>query len=209
MYNFSKQQKIICLIIISILLIIIIFKLFNKENSTITIIPGEENVRENIIEEEGDFEEDICIVHIAGAVKEPGVYKLYEGERIVDAVKTAGGESEKANLDAINLAAHIYDGQKIFIPFFLDNSHNNIDDKKSLHEVQRFQDVSTENTLININSADSSQLASLPGIGPALAQRILDYRKNNGFFQNAEDIMNVVGIGEKRFESIKEHITAY
>ena len=137
------------------------------------------------------------------------VYQLSADERIIDAVKLAGGEKEKANLDAVNLAARIYDGQKIIIPFLNDNNEVSLSINSESNRIAQENVQSSNNGLLNLNAANLNQLETLPGIGPVLADRILEYRRNNGMFQNVEEIMNVTGIGEKRFESIKEFITVY
>ncbi|MFW6149765.1 MAG: helix-hairpin-helix domain-containing protein [Atribacterota bacterium] len=209
MFNLSRQEKIVFLIIILALLITFSWKLYSREKSSITIVPTAE-IGENDNREENEIiDKKICIVHISGAVKQPGVYELTEGERIIDAVKMAGGEMEGANMDAVNLAAHLYDGQKIVIPFISENNVDEVTQKDIANEELRQPDYSVNSSLLNLNAVTSNQLESLPGIGPALAERILAYRKDHGLFKNIEDVMNVSGIGEKRFESIKEYITVY
>jgi competence protein ComEA len=209
MFNLSRQEKIVFLIIISALLVTFSWKLYSKEKSSITIVPTAE-IGENDNREENEIiDKEICIVHISGAVNHPGVYQLTEGERIIDAVKMAGGEMERANVDAVNLAAHLYDGQKIVIPFISENNADEVAQKDIANEELGQPDYSVNSTLLNLNAVTSNQLETLPGIGPALADRILAYRKDHGLFKNIEDVMNVSGIGEKRFESIKEYITVY
>ncbi len=209
MFNLSRQEKIVFLIIISALLITFSWKLYSKEKESITIVPTADIGESDIREENEIIDKKICIVHISGAVNQPGVYQLTEGERIIDAVKMAGGEMERANVDAVNLAAHLYDGQKIVIPFISENKEDEINLNALANEEFRQHDYSSNSSLLNLNAVTSHQLETLPGIGPALAERILAYRKNHDLFRNIEDIMNVSGIGEKRFESIKEYITVY
>ncbi len=209
MFNLSRQEKIVFLIIISALLITFSWKLYSKEKESITIVPTADMGESDIREEKELIDKKICIVHISGAVNQPGVYQLTEGERIIDAVKMAGGEMEKANVDAVNLAAHLYDGQKIVIPFISENKGDEVNQNALANEEVRQHDYSLNSSLLNLNAVTSNKLETLPGIGPALAERILAYRKNHGLFRNIEDIMNVSGIGEKRFESIKEFITVY
>ena len=109
MFNLSRQEKIVFLIIISALLITFSWKLYSKEKDSIIIVPTADMGESDIREEKELIDKKICIVHISGAVNQPGVYQLTEGERIIDAVKMAGGEMERANVDAVNLAAHLYD----------------------------------------------------------------------------------------------------
>lgn len=209
MFNLSRQEKIVFLIIILALLITFSWKLYSKEKANITIVPTADIGESDIREEKELIDKEICIVHISGAVNQPGVYQLTEGERIIDAVKMAGGEMERANVDAVNLAAHLYDGQKIVIPFISENKEDEINQNAIANEEFRQHDYSPNSSLLNLNAVTSDQLETLPGIGPVLAERILVHRKNHGLFRNIEDIMNVPGIGEKRFESIKEYITVY
>jgi competence protein ComEA len=134
------------------------------------------------------------VVDVAGAVPRPGVYELPDGSRVNDAVEAAGGflaEADKAN---INLAAPLEDGQKLDIPFLPGAATAGVPQ-------------STPNpTAININTADAATLETLPGIGPTLAQAIIDYRETSGGFYFIEDIMNVPGIGPSKFEDIKDLI---
>jgi len=209
MFNLSRQEKIVFLIIISAILITFSWKLYSREKESITIVPTADIGESDIREENEIIDKKICIIHISGAVNQPGVYQLTEGERIIDAVKMAGGEMERANVDAVNLAAHLYDGQKIVIPFISENKEDEVNQNALANQEFRQHDYSINSSLLNLNAVTSNQLETLPGIGPALAERILAYRKNHGLFRNIEDIMNVSGIGEKRFESIKEYITVY
>ena len=136
------------------------------------------------------------IVDVAGAVPRPGVYELPEGSRVKDAVEAAGGflaEADKANL---NLAAPLDDGQRLEIPF--------LEGTQPLG-MMNFPDDQVE--LIDINTADLDTLSTLPGIGPTLAQKIIDYRETYGPFYYIEDIMNVEGISDTTFENIKDLIT--
>lgn len=137
-------------------------------------------------------------VHVSGAVARPGVYELPTGARVIEAVEEAGPLPE-ADLDALNLAAPLMDGQKIPVP------------RKG--EAARLPAAagggSPAGTLININTASAAELEALPGIGPSLAQRIVAYREEHGPFRTIEDIKNVSGIGEGRFAQIKDLITVY
>lgn len=142
------------------------------------------------------------IVHVTGAVQKPGVYKLTEGSRWVDAVNLAVPNAE-ADLEQLNLAALITDGQKILVPTASDNDTTMPDNPASNNA------ITLNNSTININTASLGELDTLPGIGPALAQRIIDYRQANGGFKTTEEIKNVSGIGEKKYESIKDLISIY
>lgn len=141
------------------------------------------------------------VVDVRGEVMRPGVYELPLGSRIQDAIEAAGGLTLKADQSQINRAALLADGQQIIIPSKLSG--------RVIGDVTIGIGSSTPSLgeLININTADLAALDSLPGIGPALAQRIIDYRDANGPFQSIEEIMNVTGIGESIFANIQSLIT--
>ncbi len=184
-------------------------KFYLQGKNKITIVPANSQDKEIIPETKTIAEEESLIIHIAGAVNHPGVYQLPSGKRVIDALKMAGGETEKANLDAVNLAAPLYDGQKIIIPFIPENVESG--SLKYDGQIIVNEDYSNlnDNNLLNINNANSRQLEELPGIGTVLAERIIEYRESKGAFRNIEEIKDVPGIGEKKFEAIKELITVY
>ena len=210
MLNLSRQEKIVFLVIIAVLLVTFGWRMYSRGRNTITFIPSSgENTTNTSVEKDAYNNEEICIIHIAGAVQKPGVYQLNKSKRIIDAVKVAGGETEKANLDAVNLAAPLYDGQKIIIPHIPENNEDGLISTAAQYEASQRYAYSSDSSLLNLNSATSHQLEGLPGIGPVLANHILEYQKNHGPFQHIEDVLNVPGIGEKKFASIKEFITVY
>lgn len=146
-------------------------------------------------------------VYICGQVLNPDVYEVEEGLRIVDIIDLAGGASEEACLEIINLAGEVFDGQRIYIPsreeveknsssFFSSDNYPNGDTNNMF----------VANRIVNINYAGKRELESLPGIGPITAQSIIDYRTECGLFKNKEDLKKVNGIGEKKYEKIKELI---
>lgn len=164
-------------------------------------------------------------VHVAGAVKKPGVYALPSWARVIDAVKKAGGAAPTADLDAINLADKIEDGEQIRIPTrgrpqALD-SHRPTPEPDAVpatvggRSTARYPFAAGAVELqaagagpVNLNSASREQLDSLPGIGPATADRIVAYREEHGPFVRPEDLMNVQGIGEVRFAQLRSLVTA-
>src|SRR5512138_3889958 len=139
------------------------------------------------------------IVYITGAVPRPGVYALPRGARVQDAISAAGGFLAEAEKSQINLAALVDDGEKLDIPY-LEGSIPVIG--TPVPEV-----VTSTTELININTASLAELDTLPGVGPTTAQKIIDYREQNGPFVNAEDIINVSGIGPGTYERFKNLIT--
>ena len=134
-------------------------------------------------------------VYVCGEVKCPGVYELLDGSRICDAIDAAGGMTETACTDYLNLASYVSDGQKIEV---LTN------EEVALIVEQEEKDASG---LININEAMLEELITLPGIGETRASSIISFREKNGPFDKIEDIMNVSGIKEAAFEKIQAYIT--
>lgn len=146
-------------------------------------------------------EDPMIGVHIAGEVKRPGVYFLKPGARVVDLIKAAGGVTKDADLNQLNLAAPLFDGEKIVVlecqrqtPFSQPNQ-------------QTF--AVTGNSKININTANKTELINLPGIGSAKAEAIIQYRQKQGKFKKLEELQNVSGIGEKTFLKLIDQITLY
>lgn len=136
-------------------------------------------------------------VYVCGAVNNPGVYSFTEGDRRVDALKAAGGATEEAATDAVNLAQPLQDGEMIRIP---------TKEEVLSGTVPEASDFSSEDGKININTADVSQLQTLPGVGESRALQIIAYREENGPFGKPEDIMNVSGIKEGLYAKLKDHI---
>ncbi len=174
------------------------------------------------------------VVHVAGAVKRPGVYHLHGKARNDDAVKAAGGASPSANLDAINLAARVEDGEQLYIPTKQEQSSGGaaseavpavavkrlalqtgakVGSKVESSVAKKFKKGASGGKAakltdpsqgkVNLNTAGIEELERLPGIGPAMAERVIEWRKENGGFKNAEDLMQVSGIGEKKFAKIQ------
>lgn len=148
-------------------------------------------------------------VHITGEVKKQGLIYLKEGSRVADAIEKAGGETKNADLSQINLAYVLQDGQKIYVPnknekisqYITGNSGNNDTEENNT------SNLSKEDSKVNINTANQSELDSLPGIGPSIAQKIIDYREENGNFKTIEELQNVKGIGDAKYEEIKDMVT--
>ena len=155
-------------------------------------------------------------VHVIGAVPRPGLYKFPEGARVQDAIDAAGGMLADANIDALNLAALLEDGQQLDIPYQAGSEPTDSTSDTSTFDLpsSNDEDATEEPTndgsfeeLVNINTASSEELDALPGIGPTTAQKIVEYRDENGPFSTIEDIMNVSGIGPSTFEEIQNLIT--
>lgn len=136
------------------------------------------------------------VVDVSGAVRQPGVYKLTYGSRMLDAINAAGGELKNADLASLNLAEKVVDGAKIEIPrISRESSGTGISSGSSVSEK------------IRVNSATEAELDALPGVGPAMAKKIVDYRKQHGAFSKLADLTNVSGIGEKKLKKWEKLIT--
>ncbi len=155
-----------------------------------------------------DSKEDLAVmIDIRGAIKKPGVYELDSGSRLGEAVTAAGGYSEEADLGWVdlnlNMARELSDGEKIYIPKKGQEDHlRGVSSDDSSDGV-----IGQSQTFVNLNSASKADLETLPGIGPSFAQRIINYRQDNGGFKSIEEIQAVSGIGEKTFEKIKGQIS--
>lgn len=154
-------------------------------------------------------------VDIGGEVNSPGVYEVSEGTRLFQLIEKAGGLTEDADIDVINRAESVYDGQKILIASYEEteaekkstDSKNGGVSTSSVNSSNHIISSDTDEVQVNINTADSVTLQTIPGIGPSKAERIIEYRSTHGSFKSIDDIKNISGIGNKTFESIKKYIT--
>jgi len=146
--------------------------------------------------------QDNILVHISGAVKKEGVYQLKYGDRIMDAIKLAGGETALADLSSLNLAETVKDGQKVIVPVRPVIEQRLAGDQS----INGSGKTSSNNTKVNINSASEKELQKIPGVGASTAKKIIEYRSANGPFSKTEDLMKVKGIGKGKFEKMKEKI---
>lgn len=201
----KNLKKVIILGIIVVIIIIYCIYNYIQGNKYEEVIQEDVyiSVEENKIQEE----KNIIILHITGAVRNPGIVQIEEGARLIDAIEAAGGTTENADTSKINLAYILSDGQKIYIPSFLDEKiENYIEDNIGENIIIEDTHANANTKLININTATQTELETLTGIGPSLALKIINYRKENGKFKTIEDIKNVSGIGDSKFEAIKNEI---
>ena len=200
----DKKEFVKIIIVIFIILSIGLYNFFTKKEESYEEI----EISENILNfEEKVIEEDMkkIKVYIIGEVNKPGVVELENGARIEDAIILAGGTTDKSDLSKVNLAYTLEDGQKIKIPSIDDESEDEYIAEETDEGIIKEIDNKTEK--ININKADINELCTLTGVGEAMAQKIIDYRNENGKFESIEDLKNVNGIGEKKYESLKEYIS--
>lgn len=217
--NLSFKQKVIVIGILTIMLLVIglygYIKLNEEDEIIITNsqnivdINATNDIVKNQIEYQNETtkQEKKIIVHITGQIKKSGILELTIGSRIADAITAAGGATDEADLDQVNLAYELQDGQKIYIPkkdeknkeiaYITNESGKNVIVEENSQEV---------NQKVNINKADQEELQKLPGIGPALAMQIIEYRNINGKFNKIEDLQNVKGIGDSKYNNIKDRI---
>lgn len=215
--SLSRIQKIIFFILLTIMLIVIIYYIYStlyKEDFTFSYASN--NIIENILVENTDnlntfnsessnnsdnLENNYIVIYICGEVEENKVVTLKENSRICDAIEAAGGLTVNADLTNINLAYILEDGEKIYIPKI-----GEINQEASISS-QNSSNNSISNNKININKATQTELETIPGVGPSTAIKIINYREENGKFSSIEDIKNVSGIGDKKYENIKDYIS--
>jgi competence protein ComEA len=138
------------------------------------------------------------VVHVAGAVHRPGVYRLSVGKRVQDAVTRAGGATRRADLGGLNLAAKLEDGRQVLVPARAPGVRPG---------QPPVADAAARDQPVNLNTATLEQLDTLDGVGPVTAQKILDFRQEHGGFGSVEDLGEVPGIGDKRLAALREKVT--
>ena len=217
MRHLNKRDKIIFFIILGVIIIGIYYYINTKDKNILTAQEENLEVQENKVESvENENNEEKIKVHVSGAVNKEGVVELEINSRIADAIDKAGGIKENACMDEINLAYKLEDGMKVYIP--------TIDEKKEVEQSNetgtknneyvtmgggtnnKNENKSQESTKININTCTQTELETLPGIGPSTALKIIQYRNEKGKFKSIEEIKEVSGIGESKFNQIKDLI---
>ena len=141
------------------------------------------------------------VVHVSGQVVNPGIYEFSSDRRVDDAVRKAVPLPD-ADLDSLNLAEILRDGQKIHVPSL-------VRDNQNPQQVVQGDNSGSGSQLINLNTATQSELETLPGIGPAMASRIIEFRERNGSFRSVDEVKLITGIGERRYESIRHLVTTH
>lgn len=152
---------------------------------------------------EAPVKESEIVVYVAGAVNHPGVVQLAEGARAKDAVDACGGFLPTADTNGVNLAQKLKDGMQITVP---EKSPQGTAVQGAAGGAQAGAAKPLPEGMVNINTADEKELDKLPGIGPAMAKRIVEYRMENGAFQAPEEIKRVKGIGDAKYEKMKDKI---
>lgn len=203
----NKKQKIIVLVLIIIMCIVIGYYIISKtEKYDYSDIEKISNIIEEDQEVDDNIIENKIVIHITGEVEEEGVIELEKGARISDAIEEAGGTTEEADLSNVNLAYSLSDGQKVKIPNINEKDEEIIVVEEKAGDNIIIEGNKSKEEKININKAAQTEIETLPGIGPSTALKIITYRNEHGKFKNIEDIKNVSGIGDSKFENIKEYI---
>lgn len=209
----EKNKKIIIFTIITVVICIVGgIKIFQNSNDTRYEVSQTEKIEK---EEGGDIKKEDnskvnnteVTVYISGAVKNSGVVTMTSEDRLSDAIKVVGGVVEGADMNMINLAEKLVDGKHYIIPKVGEQIPTDINANQTQSSSNRTNTSSQgSNSLVNINTATIEELDTLPGVGEATANKIINYREENGGFKNIEDIKNVKGIGDKKFEDLKDNI---
>lgn len=188
--NKGLLKKIGILAVVAIIAGTVMFSNNNKKSKEVSTESESLVIEETVV--------DKVWVDIGGEVKSPKVVELDDGSRVQDAIDAAGGLTSEADITNLNRAALVNDGDKIYVPAVGDESGASGSTSGG---------VSTTGGKVNINTADSEELQTITGVGPATAEKIISYRESNGRFKVIEDIKNVSGIGDKTFDKMKESIT--
>ena len=183
--EFVSKYKSYIIIVIILITSCISLILENNKNTNSFSINDNELVKK----------EELIAIYITGEVNNPGVYYIEEGMRLNDIVELCGGFKDTADLSEMNLAEKLNDSDKIFIPKIVSDNYEEIN----------LEENNDDSGKVNINTANKTQLKELDGIGDTLADNIIKYR-NNSKFKSIEDILNVDGIGQAKYEKIKEYI---
>lgn len=199
----NKKNKIKIVAVPVLVIAAVLFFWLNSGSDEIKIDEGNSSA----IEEDGVFQQEVnstqshLYVDIGGEVMKPGVYEVSDGTRLFEVIDKAGGLTEDADIDGINRAETVQDGQKIMIG----RHGENPDENRDSYSANNVTDSGEGK--VNINTADAAALQTIPGIGPSKADRIIEYRESESKFNEIDDIKNISGIGNKTFESIKVYIT--
>lgn len=210
----------ILIVIVAIVAIISYYFIFDKreewssnQEQNLEIkqeIEANDQIESNSNEQQIEKNENI-IVHVSGAVNKEGIVELKNNSRMIDAIDKAGGLKDEADIRNINLAYIIEDGMKIHIPSKEEKESTIIAEGNTDSEIVKQSNViksdNNKKSKININTATKTDLETLPGIGESTALKIIEYRKEKGKFKLIEDIKQVNGIGDSKFNKIKELIT--
>lgn len=211
---FQENKKKIFIIIggcVILVIVAILFYSMQKAKEEVFDFENLETNQENSSDNEEREEISQIVVHISGEVVNQGVISLNENSRVIDAINRAGGLTSKADISKVNLAYVLQDAQKIYIPSIEEKEvemyiSDGSGDTGIVTSSGNSESKKDGELMININTASVEEFEQLAGIGNSIANKIVEYRKENGKFNSIEDIKNVSGIGETKFNKIKENI---
>ena len=200
MTELTPRQLALCVAGVVVMLLLGVSQLRRGGGESAASPPGGGGGAEAPIAVEEDGGGGRLVVHVAGAVRDPGVYRLVAGARVDDAVARAGGATRRADLGGLNLAAELEDGRQVLVPERARGGGTAAAGGATAPEPVPGQPL-------NLNTATLEQLDTLSGIGPLTAQKILEYREELGGFGSIEELGEIPGIGEKRLASLREEVT--
>ena len=181
-----------------------------EKQSTATLEAKDQTMKPQPTEQKQPAKTETIFVDVKGAVKKPGVYQANENERVNDIILRAGGLGETADASQVNFAARVQDEMVIYVPVKGETSPQVPQASANASPIPQTGSTTSGQAgggKVNLNKADESALETLPGVGPAKAAAIIEYRKQNGSFQSPEDLKKISGIGDKTFEKLRDLIT--
>lgn len=186
-----KKSLLMLVVVIAVATVVMIHE-YNQADEGVELEANEPIATAATDVSEGKAE---ILVYVSGAVNNPGVVSVSEGARVAEAIEKCGGIMPTADMNSVNMAQVLKDGAQIKVS------------EKNTPVTLNSKTGSEQGSMVNINQADVKTLESLPGIGPAMAQRIVEYRNENGSFQSVDDLQKVKGIGKAKLEKLKDRVT--
>jgi competence protein ComEA len=195
MADLTPRQLALCVAGAVLMVVLGLGQLRRGGGDTVAASPGAATIA---VDEDGGGGR--LVIHVAGAVRQPGVYRLRSGARVDDAVQRAGGATRRADLGGLNLAAELEDGRQVLVPERARQAGAGGGAAAPAQEQAPGQPL-------NLNTATLEQLDTLSGIGPLTAQKILEFREERGGFGSVEELGEIPGIGDKRLATLREEVT--
>lgn len=196
--NFSLKQAVVLFVLAVVLLVASVYSWLNSQPQKIVLTGRTKKVRVRL---QPQSQSEMVVVHVAGEVKSPGVYRLQKGSRLFAAIKAAGGETTNANLNLLNLAAKLTDGQKIYVPPKVNPANPASGSAGGIPDMPGGK--------LNLNTATQQDLENISGIGPVTAKRIIEYREERGGFKSVAELDEIEGIGPKKLARLKKELAVY
>jgi len=221
-FDLSRRQRfVLCVVAFALCAGAVVLVTRRLSENDVVVIPGavtEPRATSSVEAAErgeatGDCsQEHEVTVHVCGGVVKPGVYTLPRGSRVADAVKAAGGLAPDARAELVNMAMVLSDSSQVYVPV-KPREQPGVSTSPTEGPAQTHADPASApgggRGRVNINTAGLTELDALPGIGPVLAQKIVDYRNALGRFERPEQLLDVPGIGAKKYEALKDFVTVY